>query len=171
LESLLYIIFFVSCLVLVIAVLLQPGKTDAGALFTSGVSSAALNPRGTQSVLSKITIGAATSFMITALLLSLPALTGNRSVLQSDGADPTPAANTNASVNTNSNVANVNVNAAPSNSNSTTGTNAAAKTEVKKAGAGEDKKDADSSGKKEDADDGDSKSGDKESEGDANKDK
>jgi len=157
--------------VLVIAVLLQPGKTDAGALFTSGVSSAALNPRGTQSVLSKITIGAATTFMITALLLSLPALTGNRSVLQSEGSEPTPAANTNANVNTNSNAANPNANAAPSNSNSATGTNAAAKTDVKKAGAGEDKKEEDSAGKKEDAAGADSKSDDKESEGDANKDK
>ena len=80
-STFLYIVFFLSCIVLVIAVLLQPGKTDAGALFTSGVSSAALNPRGTASVLSKITIGAACVFMLTALLLSLPAITGTSSVL------------------------------------------------------------------------------------------
>ncbi len=64
------------------SVLLQPGKTDAGALFTSNVSSTAFSPRGTASVLSKFTIGAAALFMISALLISMPALSGNVSVLQ-----------------------------------------------------------------------------------------
>ena len=64
------------------AVLLQPGKTDAGALFTSNVSSAAYGPRGTASVLSKLTIAAASVFMVTALLISMPALSGSVSVLQ-----------------------------------------------------------------------------------------
>ncbi|HEX6126913.1 MAG TPA: preprotein translocase subunit SecG [Pyrinomonadaceae bacterium] len=77
----LYTIFFVSCIVLVAAVLLQPGKTDAGALFTSNVSSAAFGPRGTASVLSKLTIVAAIIFMLTALLISMPALSGGVSVL------------------------------------------------------------------------------------------
>src|SRR5829696_1970123 len=81
----LYTIFFVSCIVLIAAVLLQPGKTDAGALFTSNVSSAAFGPRGTASVLSKMTIAAAVVFMISALLISMPALSGNISVLS--GAD------------------------------------------------------------------------------------
>ena len=48
---LLYGLFFISCLVLVGSVLLQPGKTDAGALFTSNVSSSAFAPRGTATVL------------------------------------------------------------------------------------------------------------------------
>ncbi len=102
-EFFLYIVFFVSCLVLVIAVLLQPGKTDAGALFTSGVSSAALNPRGTQSVLSKITIGAATVFMLSALMLSLPAITGDRSVLDTQGSEEKSTVDANANANTNAN--------------------------------------------------------------------
>lgn len=72
---------------LVAAVLLQPGKTDAGALFTSNISSSAFGPRGTATVLSKITIVAATVFMLSALLLSMPALRGGGSVLQ--GADIT----------------------------------------------------------------------------------
>ena len=75
---------------LVGAVLLQPGKTDAGALFTSNVSSNAFGPRGTASVLSKITIAAACVFMVSALMISMPALTGNTSVLQSVG-DEAPA--------------------------------------------------------------------------------
>ena len=87
-EYVLYIIFFAACIVLIAAVLLQPGKTDAGALFTSNVSSAAFGPRGTASVLSKLTIAAAIVFMLSALLISMPALTGNVSVLS--GAD-TPA--------------------------------------------------------------------------------
>jgi preprotein translocase subunit SecG len=92
LEYVLYTIFFLSCIVLVAAVLLQPGKTDAGALFTSNVSSAAFGPRGTASVLSKLTIAAAVVFMLTALLISMPALTGNISVLSSaDTTTETPA--------------------------------------------------------------------------------
>jgi len=88
----LYGIFFLSCLVLVAAVLLQPGKTDAGAWFTSNVSSSAFAPRGTATVLSKVTITAASTFMLSALLLAMPALTGNVSVLSSN--PDAPAANT-----------------------------------------------------------------------------
>ncbi len=84
----LYAIFFISCVVLVGSVLLQPGKTDAGALFTSNVSSTAFSPRGTASVLSKITIAAAVLFMLSALLISFPALSGNQSVLQTTAEAP-----------------------------------------------------------------------------------
>jgi preprotein translocase subunit SecG len=79
--------------VIVISILLQPGKADAGALFTSSVSSTAFGPRGTQTLLAKITIGAAITFMLTALLISVPYFTGSRSVLQSveETATPTPA--------------------------------------------------------------------------------
>ncbi|MBX7055731.1 MAG: preprotein translocase subunit SecG [Pyrinomonadaceae bacterium] len=91
-EYVLYFIFFLSCIVLIAAVLLQPGKTDAGALFTSNVSSSAFAPRGTATVLSKVTITAAILFMVSALLLSMPALTGNVSVLSSN--PDAPAANT-----------------------------------------------------------------------------
>ena len=87
----LYTLFFISCVVLVAAVLLQPGKTDAGALFTSNVSSNAFGPRGTATVLSKITIVAAVVFMLSALMISMPALTGNVSVLNSATEAETPA--------------------------------------------------------------------------------
>ncbi|MGD9628067.1 MAG: preprotein translocase subunit SecG [Pyrinomonadaceae bacterium] len=86
----LYALFFISCLVLIGSVLLQPGKTDAGALFTSNISNAAFGPRGTASVLSKITIVAASAFMVLALLISMPVLQGGVSVLQTTTAD-TPA--------------------------------------------------------------------------------
>lgn len=84
LSAILLGLFILACIILVITVLLQPGKADAGALFTSTVNSAAFGPRGTQSILSKITIGAAIVFMLAALLLSLPGLTGPKSVMQGD---------------------------------------------------------------------------------------
>jgi preprotein translocase subunit SecG len=92
----LYALFFISCVLLIGSVLLQPGKTDAGALFTSNVSSTAFAPRGTASVLAKFTIGAAIVFMISALMISMPALSGNVSVLSGNEdvpveATPTPA--------------------------------------------------------------------------------
>lgn len=89
----LYGLFFVSCIVLIVSVLLQPGKTDAGALFTSNISSTAFNPRGTQTILAKISITAAVVFMLSALFLSMPALTGGISVLQTTSPDePTATA-------------------------------------------------------------------------------
>ena len=92
----LYGLFILSCVVLIVVILLQPGKADAGALFSSSLSSTAFGPRGTASLLAKITIGAAAAFMLIALMLALPSLTGSRSVLQSapenaPAATPTPA--------------------------------------------------------------------------------
>jgi preprotein translocase subunit SecG len=92
-----YGLFILACVILVVTILLQPGKADAGALFSSSVSSTAFGPRGTQTLLSKITIGSAVAFMLIAMILSLPAITGTGSVLQSglpeetQQASPTPA--------------------------------------------------------------------------------
>jgi preprotein translocase subunit SecG len=97
----LYGLFFVSCIVLIITVLLQPGKSDAGALFTSSVSSNAFGSRGTATVLSKTTIIAATVFMLSALMLAMPALNGNISVLATNPDTTTDStANTNVDANT-----------------------------------------------------------------------
>jgi preprotein translocase subunit SecG len=97
LTYILYGLFILSCIVLVVVILLQPGKADAGALFSNTLSSTAFGPRGTASLLAKITIGAGAAIMLIALTLGLPMLTGSRSVLQSDSAPaasptPTPAA-------------------------------------------------------------------------------
>jgi preprotein translocase subunit SecG len=99
----LYGLFFLSCIVLIIAVLLQPGKTDAGALFTSNISSNAFGSRGTATVLSKTTIIAATVFMLSALMLAMPALNGGVSVLSSnpETTETAPATSTNANVDAN----------------------------------------------------------------------
>lgn len=142
----LYTLFFVSCVVLVISVLLQPGKTDAGALFTSNVSSNAFGPRGTATVLSKLTIGAAVVFMLSALLISMPAITGDISVLSttSGTTETNQPANTNANADANAANANVavdantavnsNSNAAETNANTAnnTNSNAAVNTNINK---------------------------------------
>ena len=90
LSYILYGLFILACMVLVVVVLLQPGKSGAGDLFSSSVSSTAFGPRGTASILAKITIGAAIAFMLIALMLSLPAVTGSHSVLQSTASEATP---------------------------------------------------------------------------------
>ncbi|MFN2578071.1 MAG: preprotein translocase subunit SecG [Pyrinomonadaceae bacterium] len=92
LTYLFYGLFILACFVLILTVLLQPGKADAGALFSSSVSSTAFGPRGTQSILGRLTIGAAAAFMVLALCLSLPFLTGTSSVLQSGIPETPPAA-------------------------------------------------------------------------------
>jgi preprotein translocase subunit SecG len=88
LTYILYSLFFLACLILIVVILLQPGKADAGALFSNTLSSTAFGPRGTASLLAKITIGAAAAFMVIALMLGLPVFTGSRSVLQSTPAVP-----------------------------------------------------------------------------------
>jgi len=90
LTYILYTLFVLACLILIVVILLQPGKADAGALFSNTLSSTAFGPRGTASLLAKITIGAAVAFMLIALALGLPILTGSRSVLS--GAESAPVA-------------------------------------------------------------------------------
>jgi len=97
----LYTLFFLSCIALVGAVLLQPGKTDAGALFTSNVNSNSFGPRGTATVLSKITIVAAAVFMVTALMIAMPAFNGGSSVLSTTTAETPAEAPADANANTN----------------------------------------------------------------------
>jgi len=79
----LYSVFILACIILVVVILLQPGKADAGALFSNTISSTAFGPRGTASLLAKITIGAAAAFMLIALTLNLPIFKGARSILES----------------------------------------------------------------------------------------
>jgi preprotein translocase subunit SecG len=76
----LYTLFVISCFILILVVLLQPGKGDAASALGGGVSGAAFGPRGTTTLLAKITIGAAVAFMAIAFMLSVPGLVINRSV-------------------------------------------------------------------------------------------
>ncbi|HWP45221.1 MAG TPA: preprotein translocase subunit SecG [Blastocatellia bacterium] len=81
-------IYILSCLVLILFVLLQPGKSDASAVFGGGMNSTAFGPRGTQTVLAKVTITAAIVFFLTAFLFSIPGLFEERSV--AEGVTPAP---------------------------------------------------------------------------------
>ena len=97
LTYILYGLFVLACIILIVVILLQPGKADAGALFSNTLSSTAFGPRGTASLLAKITIGAAAAFMLIALMLGLPILSGSRSVLSTTpasvpAASPSPTA-------------------------------------------------------------------------------
>jgi preprotein translocase subunit SecG len=74
------VLYILACFVLILFVLLQPGKSDAAAVFGGGANSAAFGPRGTQTVLAKITITAAIVFFLTAFLFSIPGLFEKRSI-------------------------------------------------------------------------------------------
>jgi len=94
-SYLLYGLFILACIVLIVSVLLQPGKADAGSLFTSSISSTAFGPRGTQTILAKITVVAAATFFVVALLLGFGVGGGQRSLMEggvAPRATPTPAA-------------------------------------------------------------------------------
>jgi preprotein translocase subunit SecG len=95
LSIILTALFILACLILIVSVLLQPGKSGAGDLFTSSVSSTAFGPRGTQTVLAKITVVAAAFFLLGALVLGV-GIGGSRSVMEGDSPQPaaTPAAQT-----------------------------------------------------------------------------
>jgi preprotein translocase subunit SecG len=92
LGIILTVLYVLSCLVLIMFVLLQPGKSDASAVFGGGVNSAAFGPRGTQTVLAKITITAAIVFFLIAFLFSIPGLFDKRSIGEGVGpAEQAPA--------------------------------------------------------------------------------
>lgn len=92
LGIILTVLYILSCFVLIMFVLLQPGKSDASAVFGGGVNSAAFGPRGTQTVLAKITITAAISFFLIAFLFSIPGLFDKRSLGEGVGpAEQAPA--------------------------------------------------------------------------------
>jgi len=71
-------------------VLLQPSKSDASQVFGGGASSTAFGPRGTQSVLAKITITAAIVFFLIAFLFSIPGLFDKRSLGEGVGPPEQP---------------------------------------------------------------------------------
>lgn len=86
------VLYILACFVLIMFVLLQPGKSDAAAVFGGGVNSAAFGPRGTQTVLAKVTITAAILFFLIAFLFSIPGLFEKRSLGEGVGpAESAPA--------------------------------------------------------------------------------
>jgi protein translocase SecG subunit len=78
---LLMALYIIACLVLILFVLLQPGKSDAAAVFGGGANSSAFGPRGTQTVMAKVTIGAAIAFFLIAFIFAeIPGLSEEKSV-------------------------------------------------------------------------------------------
>jgi preprotein translocase subunit SecG len=90
LGVILTVLYILACFVLIMFVLLQPGKSDAAAVFGGGVNSAAFGPRGTQTVLAKVTITAAIVFFLIAFLFSIPGLFEKRSL--GEGVGPAESA-------------------------------------------------------------------------------
>jgi preprotein translocase subunit SecG len=92
LGIILTVLYVLACVILILFVLLQPGKSDAAAVFGGGVNSAAFGPRGTQTVLAKVTITAAIVFFLIAFLFSIPGLFEKRSLGEAVGpAESAPA--------------------------------------------------------------------------------
>ena len=92
LGIILTVLYVLACLILIMFVLLQPGKSDAAAVFGGGANSAAFGPRGTQTVLAKVTITAAIVFFLIAFLFSIPGLFEKRSLGEGVGpAEQAPA--------------------------------------------------------------------------------
>ncbi len=91
---LLYTIYVLACVFLVLVILLQSGKGgDVAAAFGGAGSQTAFGPRGAQKPLEKATIVAAITFMLLALIFSLPGVTGGRSIVGDpvETATPTPS--------------------------------------------------------------------------------
>ena len=71
LITLVIAVHVIVCVALVLIVLLQSGKgADIGAVFGGGSSNTVFGSTGATSFLSKVTIGAAVTFMVTSIILS-----------------------------------------------------------------------------------------------------
>ena len=91
LYYLLMTLYIIACFVLILFVLLQPGKSDAAAVFGGGANSSAFGPRGTATVMAKITIGAAIVFFLVAFLFAIPGWNqGRKSVGEGVPAESAP---------------------------------------------------------------------------------
>ena len=89
-SALIIILHVVVCLILIFAVLLQSGKAaDLAGAFGGAGSSTAFGPRGSGSLLSKITTVSAIVFMITSLGLWILSAKGTRSVVGTEKAPAT----------------------------------------------------------------------------------
>jgi len=94
LIGLITLIHVVVCVILIVVVLLQHGKSaDIAATFGGAGSQTAFGPRGTATLLSKITTWSAIVFMLTSISLTMFG-TRNRStsIMQNERSAPTAPA-------------------------------------------------------------------------------
>ncbi|HPC81941.1 MAG TPA: preprotein translocase subunit SecG [Thermoanaerobaculaceae bacterium] len=90
LYTLLVILFIVVCFFLILVVLLQQGKgADVAAAFGGGASQASFGPRGTTTLLHKLTTGSFVAFVLLSIGLSVMTARKSRSV--TDGYKDQPA--------------------------------------------------------------------------------
>ncbi len=94
----LYTIFIFAAAFLILVILLQSGKGGDVAAAFGGGSQTAFGPRGAQKPLEKATICAAITFMLVALIFSLPGVTGGKSVVKDPGKAPAPSPSVAAAV-------------------------------------------------------------------------
>jgi preprotein translocase subunit SecG len=91
---LLYTVHVIVCLILIVVVLLQHGKSaDIAATFGGAGSQTAFGPRGTATVLSRVTTWCAIIFMLTSISLTL-LVTRNHSnsIMQNERSAPSAPA-------------------------------------------------------------------------------
>ncbi len=92
-SALITIIHVIICLVLIVAVLLQSGKAaDLAGAFGGAGSATAFGPRGSASLLSKVTTVGAILFMITSLSLWVLSGKAAKSAVSGEGAPVKPPA-------------------------------------------------------------------------------
>ncbi len=88
----LYTIYILAAVFLILVILLQSGKGgDVASAFGGAGSQTAFGPRGAQKPLEKATIFSAITFMLMALIFSLPGVTGGSSVVKDPGKTPAPS--------------------------------------------------------------------------------
>ena len=91
-TTFLTVLHVMVCLVIIVVVLLQRGKgAEIGAVFGGGASSTVFGSRGAGNFLTKITAGAAVTFMVTSLTLSYfnaEARQGERLFEEVEGVEP-----------------------------------------------------------------------------------
>ena len=82
------------CVILIVVVLLQHGKSaDIAATFGGAGSQTAFGPRGTATLLSKVTTWCAIIFMVTSISLTLLKPSASKSIMQNEKSAPTAPAN------------------------------------------------------------------------------
>lgn len=92
-STLLTLIHIFVCFILIVAVLLQSGKSaDLAGAFGGGGSQSVFGPRGAGSFLSKVTTACAVLFMITSFGLWLLSAKESKSVVRGEEAPVTEAA-------------------------------------------------------------------------------
>lgn len=87
-------IHLIVCVILILVILLQTGKgADIGAVFGGGSSQTVFGSSGASTFLSRLTIAAAVTFMLTSIVLSYysgRAVTAEHSIMQEQAAQSAP---------------------------------------------------------------------------------